>query len=275
MSAKTPSIREVNRMKKLVSVFLIGLVAALAVVVVSPAGAKKGHPAAAAKRHAVRGVVLAVGTDSVTLTGKRNTSVTVQISGDTKLVVHGHAAALSDVQVGYIAEARLSAAGPAKALHAHQPPPPGTVFHGIVQSAGSGSITLTLRNGSAVAIPVTGDTRIRVNGQAATLADVAPGFHATVVRTAVNGPAAVIHAVNPATRPVLVRGHVTDVGSGSITITLRNGAAATITVTGDTKIRVAGHAGALSDIQVGYRALVVRAGAAGPALAIAAAPPRG
>ena len=50
-------------MKKVISLLLIGLVASLAVVVVSPAGAKKGHPkgTAAAKRHAVGGVVQAVG----------------------------------------------------------------------------------------------------------------------------------------------------------------------------------------------------------------------
>ena len=76
-------------MKKVISLLLIGLVASLAVVVVSPAGAKKGHPkgTAAAKRHAAAGVVQSVGSDSVTLTRKKGNPVTVQVNGDTKIVV--------------------------------------------------------------------------------------------------------------------------------------------------------------------------------------------
>ena len=67
-------------MQKVISLLLIGLVASLAVVVVSPAGAKKGHPkgTAAAKRHAVGGVVQSVASDSVTLTRKKGDPVTVQ-----------------------------------------------------------------------------------------------------------------------------------------------------------------------------------------------------
>src|SRR5262245_53642980 len=122
-------------MKKLVSLFLVGLVTAFAVVVASPAGAKKGHPAAAAKRHALRGVVQAVGTDSVTLSRKKRDPVTVQINGDTKILVDGKTGSLSDVKVGYLAEARVPAGGgAAELLRAHQPPAPGTIVAGRVDS---------------------------------------------------------------------------------------------------------------------------------------------
>ncbi len=137
-------------MKKVISLLLIGLVASLAVVVVSPAGAKKGHPkgTAAAKRHAVGGVVQAVGSDSVTLTRKKGNPVTVQVDGDTKIVVNGKAGTLSDVKVGYVALAKLAKAGaPAKLLRAHAAPAPGTIVAGQVDSVGANSITLKKRDG--------------------------------------------------------------------------------------------------------------------------------
>ncbi len=134
----------VIQMKKVISLLLIGLVASLAVVVVSPAGAKKGHPkgTAAAKRHTVGGVVQAVGSDSITLTRKKGSPVTIQVDGDTKIVVNGKAGTLSDVKVGYVALAKLAKAGaPAKLLRAHAAPAPGTIVAGQVDSVGANSIT--------------------------------------------------------------------------------------------------------------------------------------
>ena len=114
-----PPLPRGQLMKKVISLLLIGLVASLAVVVVSPAGAKKGHPkgTAAAKRHAVGGVVQSVASDSVTLTRKKGDPVTIQVNGDTKIVVNGKSATLSDVKVGYVALAKVTkAGGPAKLL---------------------------------------------------------------------------------------------------------------------------------------------------------------
>ena len=264
-------------MKKLVSLFLIGLVAAFAVVVASPAGAKKGH-GHAAKRHALHGIVQSVGSSSVTLEAKKGDPVTVQVNGDTKIIVNGKAATLADVLVGYAAEAKLTAAGgPAKVLRAHQVPAPGTIVVGQVDSVGSNSITLKKRDGSTVAIPVNGDTKILVNGKAATLADVETGYRAYVRRTAADGPAAVIRAYEKKEggHKLLVRGVVDSVGTDSITLKGHGGATATIHVTAQTIIRVGGQAGALSDIKSGYRAFVLRAGAGGDALAIVAFPPKG
>ena len=262
-------------MKKLVSLFLIGLVAAFAVVVASPAGAKKGHRAAAAKRHLVAGVVQTVGTNSVTLTRKNGNSVTVQVNPDTKIMVNGKAGALSDVKVGYVAEAKVTAGGVAKLLRAHQPPVPGTIVAGKVDSVGSNSITLKKRDGTTVTIGVTTDTKILVGGKAATLADVEAGYHAYVRRTTADGPAAVIRAYQPGhgVQKLLVRGVVDSVGADSIT--LKHGTAtATVHVTAQTVIRVGGQPGALADIKQGYRAAVLRAGAGGDALAIVAFPPK-
>jgi hypothetical protein len=270
----------VNSMKKVISLLLIGLVASLAVVVASPAGAKKGHPkgTAAAKRHAVVGLVQAVGTDSLTLTRKKGSPVTVQIDAHTKIVVNGKAGTLSDVKVGYVALAKLAKAGaPAKLLRAHAAPAPGTTVAGRVESVGANSITLNKRDGSSVVIPVDGNTKILVNGKAATLADVETGYHAFVRRTAADGPAAVIRAYEKKQggHKLLVRGVVDSVGTDSITLKGHGGATATIHVTAQTIVRVGGQPGALSDIKSGYHAFVLRAGAGGDALAIVAFPPRG
>ena len=185
-------------MKKVVGLLLIALVASLAVVVVSPAGAKKGHPkgTAAAKRHAVGGVVQSVASDSVTLTRKKGDPVTVQVNGDTKIVVNGKSATLSDVKIGYVALARVpKAGGPAKLLRAHAVPALGTIVAGQVDSVGGNSITLKKKDGSTVTIAVNADTKIFVSGKAATLADVETGYVAYVSRTAADGPAAVIRGV--------------------------------------------------------------------------------
>ncbi len=266
-------------MKKVISLFLIGLVASLAVVVVSPAGAKKGHPkgAAAAKRHAVGGVVQSVASDSVTLTRKKGDPVTVQVNGDTKIVVNGKSATLSDVKVGYVALARVTkAGGPAKLLRAHAVPALGTIVAGRVDSVGGNSITLEKENGSTVTIGVNAETKIFVGGKAATLADVETGYVAYVRRTAADGPAAVIRAYEKkaGAHKLLVHGVVDSVGSDSITLKGQGSAMLAIHVTAQTIIRVGGQAGQLSDIKSGYRAFVLRAGADGDALAIVAIPPK-
>ncbi len=206
--------------------------------------------------------------------------MTVQVNGDTKIVVNGKAGTLSDVKVGYVALARLTkAGGPAKLLRAHAVPAPGTIVAGQVDSVGSNSITLKKKDGSTVTVGVNADTKIFVGGKAATLADVETGYVALVRRTAADGPAAVIRAYEKkaGAHKLLVHGVVDSVGSGSITLKGKGQGSATLTihVTAQTIIRVGGQAGQLSDIKSGYRAFVLRAGADGDALAIVAFPPKG
>jgi hypothetical protein len=268
-----------SHMRKAVTLLLIGLVASFAVIAASPAGAKKGHPRAHAKtlKRLLHGIVQSVGSDSVTLTRKKGDPVTVQVNGNTRVVVNGKAGSLADIQVGYRAVARVPrGGGAAKVLRAAAAPVPGTLVHGRVDSVGAGSITLKLKNDSMVTIPVNAGTKIKVNGKAASLDLVEAGYHAIVRRTAANGPAAAINAYQPRSQGLLVRGLVDSVGSSSITLKGRgDGPTITIGVTAQTIIRVGGKPGALSNIQTGYRALVLLAGAGGDALAIIAFPPRG
>ena len=266
-------------MKRILVLLTIGLLASVSVIAASPAGAKKGppktHGAKAAKR-IVQGVVESVDSDSVTLKAKKGAAKTVAIDEDTKIFLNGHASELANVEVGYRAVAKLpKGGGPAQVLRAHAPPEAGTVVSGVVASVGADSITLTKKDGSSVTIPVTVDTEIRINGKSASLSDIGEGDRATVRRASADGPATSINAGENRGRRV-VAGVVDAVGADSITIEQRNGASATIEVTGDTKIRVKGHSGAaaLSDIHVGYKAEVIRSGSDGPALAIMAKPPK-
>lgn len=268
-------------MKKYVSLLLVGLVAAFAVIAVSPAGAKKGKPgaaAAAAKRHGLRGVVQSVGSDSLTLKAKKGDPVTVQVNGDTKIVVNGKAGSLSDIQVGYVAEVRGKKGEPAKAIRAHEPPAPGTLVVGNVSSVGSDSITLTKKDGSSITIGVTADTKIVVEGKPGALSDIETGYGAYVRRASADGPAVLIRAYEKKQgeggRKLLLRGVVDSVGSDSITLKGHGDKTLTIAVNASTVIRVAGQPGSLSDIQAGYHAMVLRAGKDGPALAIIARPPK-
>jgi hypothetical protein len=265
-------------MKKVVALLLIGLVASFAVIAVSPAGAKKGHPrvhAAKGKARLAAGTVQSVGTGSVTLKRKKGDPVTVQVNGDTKIIVNGKAGTLGDIQVGFLAVARLTAAGgPAKVLRAHTPPQPGKVVAGTVDSVGSDSITLKKKDGGTVTIAVNADTKIRVNGKPGALSDVEAGYGAIVRRTSADGPAAAVNAYQPRAHKLLVHGVVDSVGSDSITLTGRDGTPVTVGVTTQTIILVGGKKGALSDIKAGYRAVVLRAGDGGDALAIIAIPPK-
>lgn len=266
-------------MKRIVVLLVVGLLASVSVIAASPAGAKKGHPkkthvTKAKKRGVVHGIVEAVGSDSVTLKTKKGLSVTIDVDADTKIIVNRKPGALADIEVGYRAAAKPSKnGGAARWLRAYERPAPGLVVHGAVESVGSDSITVKKKNGDSVTIDVTANTKIRVNGKAAELADIEAGDRAIVKRTSPNGPAAAIKTFHAGGRRVVVHGVVDSVGSDSITIKLRNGASATIDVTAATRIRVAGHAATLADIHAGYRALVLRGGADGPALAIIARAP--
>lgn len=264
-------------MKKVLVLLVIGLLASVSVTAASPAGAKKRHPIAHAlklRRHIVRGIVQSVDSSSVTLKAKNGVTVTIALNAATKIRVNGKPATLDDVKVGYQARVRRARrGGPAKLLAAHEVPPTGTIAHGRVDSVGSSSITLKHKDGSTVTIDTNQDTKILVNGAAGSLGDIKAGYHARVKRTSASGPAAVIKAFAPGTRRMVLRGTVDSVGSNSITLNLKNGASVTVAVTAKTRIRVSGQAGALTDIQPGYQALVVRVRPGGRAFALRARPP--
>lgn len=146
-----------------------------------------------------RGVVKTTAGDSITLTTKRGTTVTIGITTNTQIRVNGRNAALTDIEPGYHATVfRTTANGPAKLVSAHQPhaQAQGLVVKGKVASVGSDSLTITLRAGGTVTVEVTASTRIRVRGHAgaAALSDIQNGYRVAVLRAVANGPALAIVA---------------------------------------------------------------------------------
>ncbi len=163
------------------------------------------------------------------------------------------------------ASVALGAASPAVAKKKNK----GPAVHGIVQSVAPNSITLKLKNGNSATIQVSSDTKIVVNHKPGTLADIEVGYRA-VVKGKPGEPAKLIRAYEPPAPDTVVHGLVDLVGNDSITIKKKDGSSVTIPVNADTKIRVNGKPGTLSDIKAGYRAIVHRTSADGPAKAIKA-----
>lgn len=75
------------------------------------------------------------------------------------------------------------------------------VERGIVQSVEPAGVVLRALDGTAVAVPLAVETRYRVNGRPATIADLRPGFVAEVVRSG-TGAAIVVRAFGLVERPV-------------------------------------------------------------------------
>jgi len=82
-------------------------------------------------------------------------------------------------------------------------PAAGRVERGIVQSVAPAAIVLRALDGTEVTVAVGPETRVRLNGRAATLAMVRRGFVAEAV-TAASGPALVIRAFGPAAEEAVV-----------------------------------------------------------------------
>lgn len=258
-------------MKKLLILLVAAVTTSVALGAASPALAKKKN-----KGPAVHGIVQSVASDSITLKLKNGDVATIQVSSDTKIVVNHKPGTLADIEVGYRAVVKGKKGQPAKLIRAYEVPAPGTVVRGLVDSVGSDSITIKEKDGDLVSIAVNSDTKIRVNGKPGALGDIEAGYHATVLRTAADGPAKAINSYESNGARSYFRGVVESVGSDSLTVKLRNGSSVTVAVTVATRIRLAGQGLAvLSDLKAGYRVAVVRAGADGPALVIIARAPKG
>lgn len=93
-----------------------------------------------------------------------------------------------------VALASLAAAAPAVAADR-------VVERGIVQSVEPGDVVLRALDGTEITVPLATETRYRVNGRPATIADIRPGFVAEVV-TSRSGAAIVVRAFGLVERPV-------------------------------------------------------------------------
>ena len=110
-----------------------------------------------------------------------------------------------------------------------------TTDEGVVQSVSATEITLRELDGTVVSLAVGPSTRIRVNDRRATLADVRPGFVASVVHKG-DEPALSVHAFGRIA-PVVDRGVVTALAAEAITLRLDDGSSTTIPLDRGTRFR--------------------------------------
>jgi hypothetical protein len=137
-----------------------------------------------------------------------------------------------------VAIAVLAFALPAASTAARVDP---TTDRGVVQSVGSDQIVLRALDGSVVSFAVSSATRVKLNGVQVSLADIQPGFVASVVHRG-RAPATVIRAFGkPAT--VTDRGVVTALDKTAITLRTAGGATISTPLDAGTRFRLGGAPG--------------------------------
>lgn len=109
-----------------------------------------------------------------------------------------------------------------------------TVDKGIVQSVSAGELILRTLDGSTVALPLGPETRYRLNGVDATLADLRPGLVASVTHDG-SGPARLVRAFG--TVKVVERGTVESVSRVALTLRRLDGTTVTVGLAPSTAYR--------------------------------------
>jgi hypothetical protein len=148
-----------------------------------------------------------------------------------------------------VALAWLVAAAPALAAHR-------VVDRGVVQSAGPSSLVLRALDGVELVVPVGPETRVRLNGLPAILADIRPGFVAETVRDG-TGPAVRVRAFGRIPR-VVERGRVVRIASRLLVVRVGSGRVR-IALTDRTIVHRQGGVVAVGALRRGMRVAVLRA----------------
>lgn len=180
-------------MRTLLIALAAGLVVALGTGTAVSAKARHHH------RALVHGVVQSVSSDSITVTRRDGTSVTIGVTSKTRVVVNRTHATIAGVKVGFRVLVAIGRDGTARAIRATDRSHGGLhlLLRGVVTSVGTDSITLQAHGGGLVTVQVTAQTHIVVNRQVATLADIQVGYRAFVFRAPGGGPALGIAAHAP------------------------------------------------------------------------------
>ncbi len=237
-------------------------VAALGLIAVLPSSALAAKTAHHRGAKTV-GVVTAVGSSSLTITGKAGVTKTITVTADTKLRAPDRDASgsvtLADIIAGDKVKIHLLASDPTVARSVKVE---ALKIAGTVAAVGADSVTIALADGTQKTLTVNADTKLRIPDRdgsgSVTLDDLKVGdaIRVKAIATAGNTLLAVsIYANGTHKRGSKTVGIVTAVGSSSLTITDRAGATRTITVNADTKLRApdrdASGSVTLADILVG------------------------
>jgi hypothetical protein len=129
-----------------------------------------------------RGVVQSVSPAQIVLRELDGSSVALAVGPRTRVLLNGEPAQLSDIRPGFVAAVTHNGSRPARVVRAFGRVAT-VVDRGVVASVGTGQFVLRRLGGGRITIRLTAATRIRLNGEPATVADIRPGMLARVVHT--------------------------------------------------------------------------------------------
>jgi hypothetical protein len=113
-----------------------------------------------------------------------------------------------------------------------------TIDQGVVQSVDSGQIVLRALDGNSFSLAVSATTKVRLNGARASIAEIQPGFVATVVHHG-KAPALLVRAFGQV--PLATdRGVVTALTRSAITLRTAEGTTVSVQLDGSTQVRFLG-----------------------------------
>ncbi|CAB4343925.1 unannotated protein [freshwater metagenome] len=211
----------------------------------------------------VRGAVASVGADSVTITKRDATTVTLTVNSATKLRIPdtdgSGTVTLADLKAGDKVKAHTSATDPtlAVSISVKGDYKKGEEVEGTASAVGDSSLTVTKEGGASATLTVNADTKLRApdrdgNGKI-TLADILVGDKVEAYLSATDPTLAL--SIKVEVEGTKVVGTVASVGPDSVTITLANATQTKVTVNSATKLRIPAAdgtpTGTLADLKVG------------------------
>jgi Domain of unknown function (DUF5666) len=195
-------------------------------------GGRRGH-VGFGRVLAVRGV----SENTITATGRRGQTVTVQVSTTTTYTEAGASASLADIHPGSLIAVRGSLAGTgATTINATRVAILLSREAGVVTNVSDNTLTLTGFDGASHTVSVTGQTRYQKAGASAALSDVTTGT--AIVAAGTLDSSGTLTAVRVLIRVPRIAGEVTAVNGSSngssYTVTARFGTTYTVNATPST-----------------------------------------
>lgn len=216
-----------------------------------------------------KGEIKQVGAGSITINDKPD-AVTVALGAATIVKVNGQVAQVAELKTGMPAIAFGEQGKPATEIRAYAPrlpsgKPPASqpsVFGNLAQIDG-GKITIEKKDKSSSVVMIDGTTVVKVNGKAATAAELKAGM-VVIAEAAADKPATQVRAYDPKapsatpapTRPT-VNGTISQVGDGKITIQGVDQTSSSATFNSSTVVKINGKVATAEELKVGMRAAVL------------------
>jgi Domain of unknown function (DUF5666) len=177
--------------------------------------------------------VTGVSGNTITATGRRGQTVTVQVSDTTTYTEAGASASLAAIHPGSLIAVRGSRANTsATTINATRVAILLSREAGVVTNVSGTTLTLTGFDGASHTVSVTDQTRYQKAGASAALSDVTTGT--AIVAAGTLDSSGTLTAVRVLIRVPTIRGEVTGVSGSSYTVTVRFGTTYTVNATSST-----------------------------------------